>query len=98
MKILLKDVSLSPSFLTVNRAGRKALDIAIESKKIAAVGKMPKSFVPQKIIDAKGLIAIPGLIDLGVYLREPGYEYKATIASEVKAAAAGGITTVVAMP
>lgn len=49
-------------------------------------------------IDARGLTIIPGLIDLAVRLREPGQEHKATIASECRAAAAAGITTVCAMP
>ncbi len=50
------------------------------------------------VIDADGLIAVPGLIDVHVHLREPGYEYKETIESGLKAAAAGGFTAVCAMP
>jgi dihydroorotase len=49
-------------------------------------------------IDAKGLIVAPGLIDIHVHLREPGQSHKETIASGTRAAAAGGFTTVVAMP
>jgi dihydroorotase len=51
-----------------------------------------------KVIDAKGLIACPGLIDMHVHLREPGYEYKEDIKSGCLAAAAGGVTSVAAMP
>lgn len=49
-------------------------------------------------IDAKGLWAVPGLVDLQVHFRQPGFEYKETIASGSAAALAGGITTVVVMP
>jgi dihydroorotase len=49
-------------------------------------------------IDAKGLIVAPGLIDMHVHLREPGFGHKETIASGARAAAAGGFTTIVCMP
>jgi len=47
-----------------------------------------------QVVDAQGLIAVPGLIDIHVHLREPGQEYKETIASGLKAAAHGGFTAV----
>lgn len=50
------------------------------------------------VIEADGMIAMPGLIDLHVHLRDPGFEYKETVATGTKAAAAGGVTTVFAMP
>ncbi len=51
-----------------------------------------------KVIDGQGLIAVPGLIDVHVHLREPGQEYKETIETGLKAAAAGGFTAVCSMP
>lgn len=51
-----------------------------------------------KLIDASGKWVIPGLIDLHVHLREPGYEHKETIASGMAAAASGGFTTICCMP
>jgi dihydroorotase len=56
----------------------------------------PKSEIEE--IDTKGLIVAPGLIDIHVHLREPGFSHKETIESGARAAAAGGFTTVVCMP
>ena len=74
------------------------LDVYISAGKILAAGKAPAGFVAQKIIDAKGLIVAPGLIDLAARLREPGYEYRATLESEMSAAVAGGITSLACPP
>ncbi len=51
-----------------------------------------------QIIDAKGLVAVPGLVDLHVHLRDPGFTYKEDIISGCKSAAAGGVTSLLAMP
>ena len=51
-----------------------------------------------RIIDAKGLVVAPGFIDLSARLREPGYEYKATLESEMEAALAGGVTSLACPP
>ena len=58
----------------------------------------PQPGSESETIDASGLIVAPGLIDIHVHLREPGQSHKETIASASRAAAAGGFTSVVAMP
>ena len=68
-------------------------DIFISDGKISSeIGKA------DKVIDAKGLVVAPGLIDLSARLREPGYEYKATLESEMDAAVAGGVTSLACPP
>ncbi len=62
------------------------------------MGKPPDGFRADEVIDASGLAACPGLVDLSARLREPGFEYKATLESEVRAAAAGGVTTLACPP
>lgn len=70
-------------------------DLLIEKGRIVKIGK---SLSGDRTIDAKGLWVVPGLIDMHVHLREPGYEYKETIESGCRAAAAGGFTAVACMP
>ncbi len=60
--------------------------------------KPPEGLPAEMIVDATGKIVAPGLVDIHVHLRQPGFEEKETIATGTKAAAAGGFTTVVAMP
>lgn len=74
------------------------LDVFVSAGKIAAVGNAPENFVADSSIDATGLIVIPGLVDLCARLREPGYEYKATLESELRAAVHGGVTSLVCPP
>ena len=73
-------------------------DLHIEACKVLAIGAAPAGFEPVQTIDATGLIAAPGLVDLNVALREPGYSRKGTIASETRAAAAGGVTSLCCPP
>ncbi|MEB0230043.1 dihydroorotase, partial [Undibacterium sp. 5I1] len=73
-------------------------DIYIAAGKIVAIGQAPADFVANKIIDATGLIVAPGLVDLSARLREPGFEYKATLESELQAAMRGGVTSLVCPP
>ena len=75
------------------------LDLLIADGKIAKLGK-PGSLPANgaEVIDASGKLVVPGLIDMHVHLREPGYEYKETIATGTAAAKAGGFTAVCCMP
>lgn len=72
-------------------------DLRIEEGQVVEIGQNLEAG-NEEIIDAKGKWVMPGAIDLHVHLREPGYEYKETIATGSKAAAKGGVTTVCAMP
>jgi dihydroorotase len=64
-----------------------------------ADGKIAEEFArPDRVIDAKGLVVAPGFVDLAARLREPGFEYKATLESELDAAAAGGVTRLACPP
>jgi dihydroorotase len=58
----------------------------------------PEGGKADRVIDAKGLVVAPGFIDLSARLREPGYEYKATLESEMEAALAGGVTSLACPP
>jgi dihydroorotase len=73
-------------------------DLYIADGRIAGLGEPPASFIPEQVINARECIVCPGLIDLCARLGEPGQEQKATIASETRAAAAGGVTTLVCPP
>jgi len=73
-------------------------DLHIANGKVIAVGQSPAGFSPDLVLEAEGQVVCPGLIDLCARLREPGFEHKATIASETTAAAAAGITTLCCPP
>jgi dihydroorotase len=79
-------------------------DVLVRDGRIAAVeisgglAGIAKSLPDELQIDAAGMVVVPGLIDIHVHLREPGQTHKETIRTGTAAAAAGGFTTVVAMP
>jgi dihydroorotase len=73
-------------------------DIAIAAGRIVAIKNIPADFVPNKTIDASNCIVAPGLMDLAVRLREPGHEHEGMLESEMAAAVAGGVTSVVCAP
>ncbi len=75
----------------------KVCDILIDDGKIAEIAEeIPGE--TESVLDASGKIVMPGLIDLHVHLREPGFEYKETIETGTKAAAHGGVTSICPMP
>ncbi|WP_421621868.1 dihydroorotase [Alkalilimnicola ehrlichii] len=76
----------------------EVVDLHIADGRIAALGPPPSGWQPEHILQATGLVACPGLIDLAARTREPGQARKANIASEARAAAAGGITTLICPP
>jgi dihydroorotase len=76
----------------------RVASIYIAAGKVAAIDDAPAGFAANRTIDAKGLVVAPGFIDLAARLREPGFEYKATLESEMQAAVAGGITSLACPP
>jgi dihydroorotase len=73
-------------------------DVFIAGGVVAAIGSKPAGFTATHTIDAAGMVVAPGLVDLSARLREPGYEYKATLESEMQAAVQGGVTSLVCPP
>ena len=73
-------------------------DLFIAAGKVVGVGAAPADFSANQTIDAEKLVVCPGLVDLSARLREPGFEYKATLESELQAAAAGGVTSLACPP
>jgi dihydroorotase len=76
----------------------ESLPIFIADGRIVALGSAPDGFRPDRTLDAKGLVACPGLVDLSARLREPGFEYRATLESEMQAAVSGGVTSLACPP
>jgi len=76
----------------------KVQDVYIAAGRIVGLGSAPAGFSANRSIDAAGLVVAPGLVDLASRLREPGSEHKATLESEIFAALAGGVTSLVCLP
>jgi dihydroorotase len=94
MKLLLKGARVIDPSQKIDAR----MDILIEEGKIAGCSSNIKASQDVKVIDLTGMIVAPGLIDMHVHLREPGLEYKETIASGSAAAVAGGFTSIACMP
>ena len=73
-------------------------NVYVAKGKIVALGSAPDGFHAERTIDASGLVVAPGFIDLAARLREPGFEYRATLESEMEAAMAGGVTSLAIPP
>lgn len=80
-------------------SGRDAVgDVLVDGERIAALDGAARDAEVDRTIDAEGLIVAPGLVDICARLREPGFEYKATLESEMEAAVAGGVTSLACPP
>ncbi|MCR5653386.1 MAG: dihydroorotase [Ruminococcus sp.] len=91
MTLLIKNARV----IDPSRNHDKTTDILIENGKLASFGEFD---VADTVIDAEGLIAAPGLVDMHVHLRDPGQTYKEDILTGCNAAAAGGVTSLLCMP
>lgn len=92
-KLLIKNVKICSPAEGVQRKG----DILVEDGRVAALGEsLPAEGARQ--IEAQGLTAVPGLVDIHVHLRDPGFTYKEDVYTGCQAAAAGGITSLCSMP
>lgn len=79
-------------------SGRDELaDVAIAADRIVGIGVV-RDFEAERVIEAQGLVVAPGLVDLAARLREPGQEHEGMLESELAAAAAGGVTSLVCPP
>jgi dihydroorotase len=73
-------------------------DVAIATGRIVTIGRVSADFAAERVLDATGLVVAPGLVDLAARLREPGHEHEGMLESELSAAAAGGVTSLVCPP
>jgi dihydroorotase len=76
----------------------RVTSLYVDGGSIAGIGEAPAGWHAARTIDASGLVVAPGLVDLSARLREPGLEHKATLESELSAAIAGGVTSLVCPP
>ena len=93
MKILIKGGRLIDPASNLDRVG----DLAVANGRIVKLGDVGE-FAAERTIDASGLVVAPGLVDLCARLREPGHEHEGLLESELAAAAAGGVTSLVCPP
>lgn len=94
MKTLIQNGRLMDESSGLNAIG----DLAIADGQIVALGKVPSEFTPERRFDATGCVVCPGLVDLCARLGEPGHEHEGMLNTEMRAAAAGGVTTLVCPP
>ena len=73
-------------------------DVLVDGEKIACVGEGLQPPADAEVVDASGKYLVPGLVDMHVHFRDPGFEYKETIESGARAAVHGGFTDVATMP
>ncbi|GAB6190197.1 dihydroorotase [Marinitoga arctica] len=90
MSILIKNAEI------ISHSTNGIFNVYVDNNRIIEISKSTKK--ANNIIDAKGLILVPGVIDMHTHLREPGFEYKETIETGLSAAVHGGVTTIGIMP
>ncbi len=76
----------------------RVADVAIAAGRIIGIGPVRPDFAPERVLDASGCLVLPGLVDLCLRLREPGQEHAGMLESELGAALAGGVTSLVCPP
>ncbi len=94
MKILIKNGRVIDPASGLDDVG----DVAIAAGRIVSLKNTPPDFSPNRTVDATGCVVAPGLIDLAARLREPGHEHEGMLESELAAAVAGGVTSLVCPP
>ncbi|MDA8444975.1 dihydroorotase [Paracidovorax valerianellae] len=94
MKILIQNGRVIDPASGLDQTG----DVALAAGRVIAVQRAPRDFTPNRVIDATGCIVLPGLVDLAARLREPGHEHEGMLESEMAAAVAGGVTSLVCPP
>ncbi|MBY0409448.1 MAG: dihydroorotase [Burkholderiaceae bacterium] len=94
MKILIQNGRVIDPASGLDQVG----DIALAAGRIVGIHRVPADFAASRVIDATGCLVLPGLVDLAARLREPGYEHEGMLESEMAAAVAGGVTSLVCPP
>ena len=94
MNIELRGGRVIDPLLSIDRVA----DVYVSDGRIASVGEKPSRWQADRVIDAHGCVVSPGFVDLAARLREPGFEHKATLESELAAAASGGVTSLACPP
>ncbi|HET6827097.1 MAG TPA: dihydroorotase [Ramlibacter sp.] len=94
MKILIKNGRV----IDPARNYDEIADVALAAGRVIGIRQVPDGFSPNRVIDAAGCVVAPGLLDLAVRLREPGHEHEGMLESEMAAAVAGGVTSLVCLP
>ena len=85
MRLHLKNARLMDPAASVDRV----TDIWMAGGRVASIDHAPDAFTADRVLDVAGKVVMPGLVDLSAQLREPGFEYRATLESELRAAMAG---------
>lgn len=94
MKILIENGRLIDPASGLDKVG----PLALAAGRIIAVGRQLADFTPNRVVDAAGCWVLPGLVDLAARMREPGHEHERMLESEMAAAVAGGVTSLVCPP